>query len=128
MKFLHKIVIPKIASEWKIVAIQLDYDISTINLIAETGKEDPIECCTELFTNWLTTDNGIAPKTWSTLINTFQDIDHLSRVAKEIKKLVKREHGVVQSDVDFVCMMLIQLPEFCLKACNKLTYYGYSCT
>ena len=34
-------VVGKIAAEWKMVADYLNYDIPTINLIAETGKEDP---------------------------------------------------------------------------------------
>ena len=92
MKDLHKTVFPKIASEWKVVADYLDYDIPTINLIAETGKEDPMKCCIELFTDWITTDNGLAPKTWSTLIETLKRIDQLSRIAGQIEESLKCEH------------------------------------
>ena len=89
MKDLHKTVFPKIAAEWKIVADYLNYDIPTINLIAETGKEDPMKCCIELFTDWLSTDNGLAPKTWSTLIKTVAEIDQLSGVAEQIENSLK---------------------------------------
>ena len=89
MKDLHKTVFPKIAAEWKIVADFLDYDIPTVNLFAETGKEDPIKCSIELFTDWLTTDNGLAPKTWSTLIETVKEIDQLSGVGEHIEKCLK---------------------------------------
>jgi len=93
MKDLHKTVFPKIASEWKIVADFLDYDIPKINLIAETGKEDPMKCCTELFSDWLTTDNGLTPKTWSTLIETLKRIHQLSGYAEQIEESLKCEYN-----------------------------------
>jgi len=89
MKDLHKTVFPKIAAEWKMVADYLNYDIPTINLIAETGKEDPMKCCIELFIDWLSTDNGLAPKTWSTLIETLKKIRQLSGAAKQIEESLK---------------------------------------
>ncbi|XP_065919658.1 uncharacterized protein [Dysidea avara] len=94
MKDLRKIAIPSIASEWKIVADFLDYDIPIINLFAATGKEDPMKCCIELFTDWLSTDNGRKPKTWSTLIETLKTIPQLSGVAEHIEKLLKCETTV----------------------------------
>ena len=93
MKDLHKTVFPKIASEWKIVADFLDYDIPKINLIAETGREDPLKCCTELFSDWLTTDNGLTPKTWSTLIETLKRIHQLSGYAEQIEESLKCENN-----------------------------------
>ena len=92
MKDLHKIVFPEIAAEWRKVADFLDYNIATIKLIAETGNKDPMKCCTELFDDWLTTDNGVAPKTWSTLIETLKEIDQLSGVAEHIEESLKCEH------------------------------------
>jgi len=65
------------------------YDIPTIKLFAETGKGDPMKCCYELFSNWLTTDNGLAPKTWFTLIELFKEIDQLSGVAEHIEESLK---------------------------------------
>ena len=99
MKELHKTVFPKIAAEWKIVADFLDYDIRTINLIAETGKEDPMKCCIELFTDWLSTDNGLAPKTWSTLIETVNEIGQLSGVAEHIKNSLKSKASITYISV-----------------------------
>jgi len=92
MKDLHKTVFPKIAAEWRRVADFLDYDISTIKLLAETGKGDPMKCCSELFSDWLTTDNGLAPKTWSTLIETVKEIDQLSEVSEHIEKSLKCQY------------------------------------
>ena len=92
MKDLHKAVFPKIAAEWRTVADFLEYDIAAINLIAETGKEDPMKCCIELFSDWITTDNGLAPKTWSTLLETLKEVDQLSGVAEQIEESLKCEH------------------------------------
>jgi len=95
MKDLHKTVFPKIAAEWRKVADFLDYDIPTIKLFAETGKGDPMKCCTVVFSDWLTTDNGLTPKTWSTLIATVKEIDQLSGVAEHIEESLKCEYCFV---------------------------------
>ena len=92
MKDLHKTVFPKIAAEWRTVADFLEYDIVVINLIAETGREDPMKCCTELFLDWLTTDNGLTPKTWSTLIETVKEISQLWGVGEHIAESLKCKH------------------------------------
>ena len=103
MKDLHKTVFPKIAAEWRTVADFLEYDIAAINLIAEIGKEDPMKCCIELFSDWITTDNGLAPKTWSTLLETLKEIDQLSGVAEQIEESLKCEYHL------YVVIMLYYL-------------------
>ena len=47
---------------------------------------DPAECCDEMLRTWLSTSNGVGPKTWSTLIFTLTDIKDLEEVAKQIEQ------------------------------------------
>ena len=89
MKHLHQLVIPNIAAEWKTVADYLDFTLLLIKTIEQQCRNDPIKCCTELFREWLSSDYGVGPKTWSTLIKTLKEITQLSTVTKEIEQKVK---------------------------------------
>jgi len=51
-----------------------------------------MKCCGKLFSDWLTTDNGLAPKTRSTLIETVKEIGQLSGVAEHIEESLKCKH------------------------------------
>ena len=77
---LMKIVIPYIMNEWEYVAEALRYDLATIRAIKKIGHGDPKECCREFFKDWLTTNNGAkaGPKVWSTLFDTFKEVDDIS--------------------------------------------------
>ena len=63
MKLLRKIVIPRIAARWEIVADYLEYEPEYKQLIRKKKCEDPVECCAELLEDWLCSDRGISPKT-----------------------------------------------------------------
>ena len=89
MKLLHSIVIPKISSEWKTVADFLELDLSLIKIIQERCDNDPTACCGEMLREWLMSDSGLQPKTWSTLIKTLKMIKKLASVAKEIDQNLK---------------------------------------
>jgi len=95
MKELHKIVIPHIASYWREVADYLEYNIGVIKTIKEKCNSNPVKCCDEVLRNWLSTNNGVGPKTWSTLIFTLMDINDLEEVARKIEhqiNLSKSKH------------------------------------
>jgi len=86
MKLLHKIVIPKISSEWKKVADFLEIEFSIIDIIQENFNGEPSSCCEEILREWLRSDHGVQPKTWSTLITSIKEIKHLAAASEEIKK------------------------------------------
>ena len=71
---------------WKDVADFLDYDINIIEGIAEKYKEDPKKCCDGLFRDWLSTNRGVAPKTWDTLLTRLKEIDQLATAVSDIEK------------------------------------------
>ena len=89
MKHLHQLVIPNVAAEWKIIAYYLEFTLPLIKIIEEQCRKDPVKCCTELFEQWLSSDYGVGPKTWSTLIKALKEIDQLSTVTKEIEQKLK---------------------------------------
>ena len=89
MKHLHQLVIPNVAAEWKMVADYLEFTLPLIKIIEERCRNDPVKCCTELFRQWLSSDYGVRPKTWSTLIKTLKEITQLSTVTKEIEQKLK---------------------------------------
>ena len=86
MKHLHQLVIPNVAAQWKMVADYLEFKLPIIKVIEEQCRNDPVKCCTELFRQWLSTDYGVGPRTWSKLIKTLKEIKQLSMVTKEIEQ------------------------------------------
>ena len=86
---LHNIVIPKISSEWKSMSDFLELKVSVIEAIEDKFKNDPVKCCQEMLREWLKSDHGLQPKTWSTLIQTLKAIQILCTVGKEVEQELK---------------------------------------
>ena len=86
MKLLHEIVVPRIAADWSMVADYLEYELEYKRLIREKGHDDPQKCCVELFENWLTSNRGISPKSWSKLIEVLREITSLKATTEKIVK------------------------------------------
>ena len=89
MKRLANVVLPKIAADWELVAINLEFEISTIRIIQQRGRDNPEKCCLEMLTEWVTTDHGVGPKTWDTLLHTLKEIKKLTNAYNEIEKELK---------------------------------------
>ena len=81
---INKVVIPQIQAEWEDVAYALDYEIVTVNSIKAKHNNNPKKCCKDLFIDWLSTDHGASPKTWSTLLEKLKEIDDLASATNEI--------------------------------------------
>ena len=86
MKYLVEIVLPKIAADWRLVAINLEFENSAIRIIQQRGRDDPENCCLEMLTDWVTTDHGVAPKTWASLLGALKNIRKLTNACNEIEK------------------------------------------
>ena len=82
---LNKIVVPKISADWEDhVAYALQCDIPIIRSIQNKHNNNPKKCCKELLTDWLITNNNATPKSWSTLLDTFKDVEELAAARKSI--------------------------------------------
>ena len=87
MGFLVKHVIPKVEAYWKDIAYAvLNYDTPAVNSIRENHQSNVRGCCLELFEDWLTTEHGIKPKTWSTLLTHLKEVEELTVVTEVIKE------------------------------------------
>ena len=42
--------------------------LHAVNAIKLKNNDNPKKCCKDIFKDWLSTDHGVGPKTWSTLI------------------------------------------------------------
>ena len=89
MKQLLTIVVPRIAAEWDKVAYFLEFNISSIKIIRQQYWNVPKECCYHLLEEWISTDEGVTPKNWTTLLSVLKQIKELTNVCSEIEKDLK---------------------------------------
>ena len=89
MADIIKIVIPRIQAEWEDVAYALHYKIATVKAI-KANNDNSKKCCQKLFVDWLSTDHGVGPKTWSTLLEKLKDVEDLAAATNEIKNELKK--------------------------------------
>jgi len=106
MKCLHQLVIHKVAAEWKTIADFLDFESSTINIIQDQCRDNPTKCCAELFREWLDTDCGLQPKTWSTLFVALKNVKQLATATEEIEQKLKSKLAM---------FYLLQVVLYCLR-------------
>ena len=88
MRHIIKIIIPKIKSKWEYVAYFMNYTIPAVKGF-KTSDDDACYC--NLFTDWLSTNNGIIPKTWCTLLKCIKDVEDLQVVAETIEEQILKE-------------------------------------
>ena len=84
MRLLHDIVVPRIAADWSIVADYLEYEVEYKRVIKEKCCDDPVKCCVELLEDWLSSNRGVSPKSWSRLIETLRGIRSLTATTENI--------------------------------------------
>ena len=84
-----RIVFPRIKAKWEFVAYSMKYQAHEVGAFEKDSK-DLNKSCLNLFTNWLTTDHGITPKTWYTLIKQIKAVDGLQLEAEQIEEEIKK--------------------------------------
>ena len=90
MEDIIEIVIPKILAEWEYVAYALRYQIRSVKAIKAKCNDNPKKCCKELFEDWLSTNHGASPKTWSTLLDKLKKVEDLAAARDEIMEELKK--------------------------------------
>jgi len=83
MVLLCKIVVPRIATDWNMVADCLEFEEEK-KLIGEKCQYDPVKCCEQLLENWLSGDKGVSPKSWSKLIEVLRQSKSLTATTEQI--------------------------------------------
>ena len=84
MRLLHEIVVPRIAANWSIVADYLEYEVEYKQLIRENCRDNPQRCCVQLLEDWLSSNRGVSPKSWSKLIEILRKIKILIATTEKI--------------------------------------------
>ena len=84
MRLLHELVVPRIAADWNIVADYLEYELEYKRLIREKCRDDPERCCVKLLEDWLTSNRGVSPKSWSKLIDILREIKSLKATTEKL--------------------------------------------
>ena len=84
MRLLHEVVIPRIAADWSLVADYLEYEVEDKKVIRKKHHGDPVECCVGLLEDWLSSNKGASPKSWSKLIEVLSQINSLTSTTEKI--------------------------------------------
>ena len=84
MRLLHEIVVPRIAADWSMVADYLGYELEYKRLIREKYCDNAQRCCVELLEDWLSSNRGVSPKSWSKLIEVLSGIKSLKATTEKI--------------------------------------------
>lgn len=90
MRLLHEIVVPRIAADWSMIADYLGYEVEYKRVIKERCQNEPVRCCVELLEDWLSSDRGVSPKSWSTLIKALRGIKSLTATTEKIINDLKK--------------------------------------
>ena len=84
MRLLHEIVVPRIAADWSMVADYLGYELEYKRLIGVNCRDNAQRCCVELLEDWLSSNRGVSPKSWSKLIEVLRGIKSLKATTEKI--------------------------------------------
>ena len=91
MKWMHKVIIPRVCYCWRMVADYLEYPVEKRKEIEERQHGDPYKCCAELMEDWLTSDRGVTPKTWHKLMSVLKEVGELSSSVNSIEQCLIKE-------------------------------------
>ena len=81
-------VIEDVGYEWKALAVELDFDESRIDSIAEVACSKHEDACCQMFVEWLDGDSDLKqPVTWGILIQCLIDAG-LIDIADRLKEIV----------------------------------------
>lgn len=81
MRYIHKLVIPKVSSHWQSLGQSLQLEASHIRVISESNSGDAKKCCVNMIEQWISSDKGVEPKTWPVLLQAIANTSPLSSSA-----------------------------------------------
>ena len=89
MKQLLATVVPRIAMEWDKVAYCLEFNLFNVMNIRQQYDNDLEKCCYHLLEKWISTNQGVTPKNWATLLSALSQIRILTLACIEIEAELK---------------------------------------
>ena len=91
MKLLYKLVIPKISAYWDVVLANLEYDLAFKQELDRKYRGNPRECCTALLEDWISSDRGISPKTFTKLLEVLCTIYDIAPCMRDVIDGLRKE-------------------------------------
>jgi len=67
-------------------------------------SRDPKACCTALIEDWVTTSNGVKPKTWDKLVEVLSEINELNAATQDVKHSLQMEGIALDGMSVIYCM------------------------
>ena len=98
MRLLYKIVIPKISAHWDVVLANLEYDLAFKQELDRRYRGNPRECCTALLEDWISSNRGISPKTFTKLLEVLCTINDIAPFMRDIIDGLKKERIAIGND------------------------------
>ena len=94
MRLLYKLVIPKISAHWDVVLANLEYELAFKQELDRKYRGNPRECCTALLEDWISSNRGVIPKTFTKLLEVLCTINEIAPFMRDMIEALKKE-GIV---------------------------------
>ena len=91
MRLLYKLIIPKISAHWDVVLANLEYDLAFKQELDRKYRGDPRLCCAALLEDWISSDKGVSPKTFTKLLEVLCTVDDIAPFMRDIIDGLKKE-------------------------------------
>ena len=103
MRLLYKIVIPKVSAHWDVVLANLEYDLAFKQELDRKYRGNPRECCTALLEDWISSNRGISPKTFTKLLEVLCTINEIAPFMRDIIDGLKTEGIAISKHTKYEC-------------------------
>lgn len=98
MKLMMRHVVDKLAPYWVLVCDYLEYPVYMRNQFADYHGHVHRKCLIAVLEDWISTDNGRGPKTWSTFIESLSEIEGLEDITEAIRFCLVNERVLQGQD------------------------------
>ena len=90
---LQRLVIRHIALEWQSIGLELDIEVSVLQIIEEDNPRSVERCCRTMFTRWLACDEGTGgePRVWRTVLKALKNAEYMTLVGDVERTLFEQK-------------------------------------
>ena len=102
MRLLYKLVIPKISAHWDVVLANLQYELAFKQELDRKYRGNPRECCTALLEDWISSNRGVIPKTFTKLLEVLCSINEIAPFIREMIDGLKKEGITIGNYINMI--------------------------
>ena len=107
MKLLYKLVVPKISAYWDVVLANLEYDLSFKQELDRKYRGNPRECCIALLEDWISSNRGVSPKTFTKLLEILCTINEIAPFMRDIIDGFKKEGITIGNYINMIASIYL---------------------